>query len=245
MDPNIDNLYSTLDSFIGNGPLIRLVTTSVPKFSYLSRQPAVYYSTSLVYGRLWPKLKKEFADYRRIESIGTEYSLIAVSKTPGDVFNGKIDGVTCGRINQRDTNLAKNASSSVRPSLIFKQFANRNLSHKPGSSTARKPIEKSDPSTAYAHIITSPLPLFEQDHLLGCDIDQALDSVTPIKDISMVAGCTFTGAKYLSAGVQHYIIYGFGHGAMGYGYGENDWGSAFCVAPFVADTRRAAPMQTS
>jgi hypothetical protein len=87
--------------------------------------------------------------------------------------------------------------------------------------------------------------LFEQDHLLGCDISQALDFVTPIKDITIVAGCTSTGTKYLSAGVQHYIIYGFGHGAMGYGYGENDWGSAFCVAPFVADMRRAAPMQTS
>ena len=103
-------------------------------------------------------------------------------KDPRGRIQWGIDGVTCGRINQRDTNLAKNASSSVRPSLIFEQFANGNLSHKPGSSTARKPIESL--SSEWRMPISSPSPLFQQDHLLGCDIGQAFSAPCHlIKDI--------------------------------------------------------------
>ena len=235
MDPNIDNLFASLDSFLTNGPIIMPNTSPVPKYSYLSRQPAVYYSTSVIYGRLWPKLKKGFADYRRIREVGTEYTLVAVSKVSGDVFNGSMARVTCGRIPQHDVLLAKNASSSTFCSLMFEQFANHNLSPKAGNE--RKPIHKDNPSTASADIITSPLPSFEQEHLLVGDIGKALDQVIPVKSITIVAGCTGKGATCLGSGIYSYVIYGFGEGALGYGTQEKDWGTAFTVAPFVLDEK--------
>jgi hypothetical protein len=143
-------------SFLTNGPIIMPSTSPVPKFSCLSRQPAVYYSPSVVYGRLWPKFKKTFANYRRITKLGTEYTLIAVSKVSGDTFNGN-GGVMCARLPQTDTTLAKNASPLRLRSLPFEQFANRTTSYKPGSD--RKAIHKTDPSTASADIVTSP-PIF-------------------------------------------------------------------------------------
>ena len=235
MDPNIDNLFASLDSFLTNGPIIMPNTSPVSKYSCLSRQPAVYYSTSVIYGRLWPKLKKGFAHYRRIREVGTEYTLVAVSKVSGDVFNGSMARVTCGRIPQHDVLLAKNASSSTFSSLMFEQFANHNLSPKAGNE--RKPIHKDNPSTASADIITSPLPSFEQEHLLVGDIGKPLDQVIPVKSITIVAGCTGKGATCLGSGIYSYVIYGFGEGALGYGTEEKDWGTAFTVAPFVLDEK--------
>jgi len=43
-----------------------------------------------------------------------------------------------------------------------------------------------------------------------------MDYMTPIQD------STATGAKYLGAGVQRYLIYGLSEGSLGYGYGEPD-----------------------
>jgi hypothetical protein len=232
VDPNLDNLFCSLDSFLTYGPIIMRQTSPIPRYSYLSRLPAVYYSTSVIYGRLWPTLKKGFAEYRRIRKVGTEYTLIAVSKVSGDIFNGSMARVTCGRIPQHDVLLAKNASSSTFCSLMFDQFANRNLSK---ARNGRKPIRKDNPSTASADIITSPLPSFEQEHLRMVDIGKALDQITPVKNVTIVAGCTGKGATCLGSGIYSYVIYGFGEGSLGYGTQEKDWGTAFTVAPFVLD----------
>jgi hypothetical protein len=73
--------------------------------------------------------------------------------------------------------------------------------------------------------------------LLGCPIGTALDELTPIKDVTIVAGCTGRGALSLGAGVYNYIVYGFGEGSIGYGTTEEDWGSAFTVATSVPEER--------
>jgi hypothetical protein len=118
---------------------------------------------------------------------------------------------------------------------MFEQFANRNLSPKPGSQ--RKLIHKRDPPTASADIITSPLPSFEQEHSLDIEIGKALDPITPVKNVTIVAGCTGKGATCLSSGISSYVIYGFGEGSLGYGTQEADWGTAFTVSPSVPDER--------
>ena len=233
METTSDNLNTILDSFLTNGPIIFTNISRIAKPSYLSRKPAVYYSTSVAYGRLWPKLKEGFSTYRRIRKLGTEFTLIAVSKVCGDVFNGNITDIMCARIPQSHRDLAKTASSSDLCPLMFEQFANRNMSFKPG--TDRKPITKDDPSSAHADIITSPLPVFEQTHLLSCYVGQALNEVTSVDNVTIVAGCTGKGQLALGSGVYAYIVYGFGEGKLGFGTNECDWGTAFVSAPPIVD----------
>jgi hypothetical protein len=232
METTSDNLNTILNSFLTNGPIIFTNLSSIAKPSYLSRKPAVYYSTSIAYGRIWPQLKKGFATYRQIRKLGTEFTLIAVSKVSRDVFNGNMADVMCARIPQSNPDLAKKASSSDPCSLMFEQFANRNMSIKSG--TDRKPITKDDPSSADADIVTSPLPVFEQTHLLSY-IGQSLNEVTSVDDVTIVAGCTGQGQLALGSGIYAYFVYGFGEGKVGFGSDEGDWGSAFIPAPPIAD----------
>ena len=209
METTSDNFNTILDSFLTNGPIIFTNISRIAKPSYLSRKPAVYYSTSVAYGRLWPKLKEGFSTYRRIRKLGTEFTLIAVSKVCGDVFNGNITDIMCARIPQSHRDLAKTASSSDLCPLMFEQFANRNMSFKPG--TDRKPITKDDPSSAHADIITSPLPVFEQTHLLSCYVGQALNEVTSVDNVTIVAGCTGQGQLALRIrGIRLYRVWIWG-----------------------------------
>jgi hypothetical protein len=69
------------------------------------------------------------------------------------------------------------------------------------------------------------------------DIGKALDQITPVKSVTIVAGCTGKGATCLGSGIYSYVIYGFGDGSLGYGTQEEDWGTAFTVAPFVLDEK--------
>jgi hypothetical protein len=73
----------------------------------------------------------------------------------------------------------------------------------------------------------SPLPQFEQINLRKCKVGDAISQKTPIESVTMVAGCTCTGARYLGSGVKEYIIYGYGMGRLGVGANESDWGTAF------------------
>ena len=219
------DLFSTLDSFLVNGPIIMRAPSAIAKSSYLSTQPAIYYSTSLTYARLWPVLKLGLSRYRHIDPIPEEVSLIAISRVSGAVLNGGTPSIKSARISQNDSHLAAKASSSSYSPLVFEQFANRNMSE--NATFERKPIHKDDTSTTDADIIISPLPRFEQVDSSECEIGNAISLMTPVEMVTMVAGCTAMGARSLGAGVKEYIIYGFGMGRLGVGADESDWGTAF------------------
>ena len=158
-------LSELLNSFIPTGPVIKLSELTPRKPSYHCTRPALYYSNSLGYARVWSYLKAGLATYREIKVWGPEYSIMAISDVSGDVLNGLYENVRCSRIPQGDAEVARNASSSNLGSLILDQFANRNLSQK--RTNELKPIRKEDPSTAEADVITGPLPSFEQNHRLS------------------------------------------------------------------------------
>ena len=62
---NIDDLASRLSSFVQLRPIIMFPTNPAEsKHSYLSTRPAVYYSSSITYARLWPVLKDGLTSYR-------------------------------------------------------------------------------------------------------------------------------------------------------------------------------------
>lgn len=111
-------------------PVMRATSTPSPIHSSLTVQTHRYYSTSVVYGRLWPKLEGRFYTYQRIRKLGTEFTLIAVSKASGDVFNGNTTDIMCIRIPQSERDLARATSPSDLCPLMFEQFEKRNMSIK-------------------------------------------------------------------------------------------------------------------
>jgi hypothetical protein len=227
---DIDDLVSRLGSFVQMRPIIMLPTNPAEtKPSYLSTRPAVYYSSSITYARLWPVLKDGLNSYRQIKVLGREFSIIAVSELQGEGLNGRIKDLKCARIPQNDPLLAKRTSSSNFRQLMLEQFANRNTAEY--RSDTRKPIKKSEPWTAACDIITSPLPLFEQENLLrpDCLVGRTNNDMSLAKDITMVAGCTLRGANHLGRGIKTYIVYGFGEGTVGYGTSHEDWETSMIV----------------
>jgi hypothetical protein len=234
VQPTTYDLDSRLSSFLRTGPIIWLPENqSESTASYLSTRPACYYSTSLTYARLWPKLKDGLQSYRRERQLGDEYSVVAMSQIPGTVFNGNTPSITCARIPQNNPQLAKEPSSTNFHRLMLVQFANRNTAER--RSDRRKPIHKNNPNSAHADIITSPLPIFEQHDLSSCLVGQTIHQMTPVEHVTMVAGCTDRGAEHIASGVVCYLVYGFGEGMLGAGAEEDDWGSAFTVNPPKTD----------
>jgi len=175
-------------------------------------------------------LKDGLNTYRQVKVIGPEFSIIAVSDLQGEGLNGRIQDLKCARIPQNDPLSAKPSSSSNFCQLLLEQFANRNTAQFRGSGT-RKPIKKNEPWTAACDIITSPLPLFEQQNILkpDCVFGQTINVMSPAKDITMVAGCTVRGANHLGRGIKSYIVYGFGEGKVGHGTSQEDWETAMIV----------------
>jgi hypothetical protein len=112
-------LFSKLSSFLSYGPIIMEGDIPTLKSSYLSTLPAVYYSSSLTYARLWPILKLGLSQYRLIDPIPQEVSLIAISRVSGTVLNGEVPSVKTARISQDNRGLAAKASSSNYMSLTF------------------------------------------------------------------------------------------------------------------------------
>ena len=53
--------------------------------------------------------------------------------------------------------------------------------------------------------------------------------MSPVKDITIVAGCTVRGANHLGRGITSYIVYGFGEGKVGHGTRHEDWETAMIV----------------
>jgi hypothetical protein len=168
-----------------------------------------------------------------VRQLGDKYSVVAMSQVPGTVFNGNTPSIMCARIPQNNPQLAKQASSTNFHRLMLVQFANRNTAER--RSDRRKPIHKNNPNTAHADIITSPLPIFEQRNLLTCLVGQTINEMTPVENVTMVAGCTDHGAEHIASGVGCYLVHGFGEGVLGAGAGEDDWGSAFTVNPPKTD----------
>jgi len=196
-----DSFVGTFQTFVANG-----VLAIGNRRRYYSVTPATYWTNSPQYACIWPTIKANLSNWRRIDHIPPPSLLIVVSE-PNITSNG-LETIV---IPQVETLKATEVCPSYSSPLTSQQYVNacRN------KEFATRRTHPDFPGIESSDFVLAPLPAHTISTMQNSYLGQCIHTHTAIPSISILTAATANAIDYMNRHIKKIIIFGWGQGTIG------------------------------